>query len=161
MGSLKLKKQRGFTIVELLIVIVVIGILAAIVITSFAGVQAKARDAKRQTDIRALAAQLEKYYADNNGYPQFSQVNSAANATTLLKGLDAGGLTAPGQATGTFSLVTTATSAAPTANKDNYVYQPLATASTLCATNDACPSFKLYYTLESGGLQTKQSLNTF
>lgn len=56
----KQKRQFGFTIVELLIVIVVIGILAAITIVSFNGVQTKARQAKINTDIsqikKAIAA---------------------------------------------------------------------------------------------------------
>ncbi|MEO8863266.1 MAG: prepilin-type N-terminal cleavage/methylation domain-containing protein, partial [Candidatus Saccharimonadales bacterium] len=44
-------KQQGFTIVELLIVIVVIGILAALVITTFTGIQQKGRDTERTTDL--------------------------------------------------------------------------------------------------------------
>ncbi len=46
------KAEQGFTLVELLIVIVVIAILAAIVISTFAGVQARARDTERQTDVK-------------------------------------------------------------------------------------------------------------
>ena len=48
MNLLVRKKQTGFTIVELLIVIVVIGILAAITIVAFNGVQQRARDAQRR-----------------------------------------------------------------------------------------------------------------
>ena len=51
---MKQHKQLGFTIVELLIVIVVIGILAAITIVSFNGVQEKAKTTQAQTDIRNL-----------------------------------------------------------------------------------------------------------
>ena len=53
MISLK-SKQKGFTIVELLIVIVVIGILVALVVTTFSGIQRRARDTERQTDIKAV-----------------------------------------------------------------------------------------------------------
>ena len=52
----QLKKQTGFTIVELLIVIVVIGILAAITIVAYNGVQSRAHSAKIDSDL----AQLEK-----------------------------------------------------------------------------------------------------
>lgn len=48
------QKQSGFTIVELLIVIVVIGILAALVLTSYSNAQTKARQAKIDTDLEAI-----------------------------------------------------------------------------------------------------------
>lgn len=61
--------RAGFTIVELLIVIVVIGILAALVISTYAGVQARARDAKRAADLSAIAKALEAQYAVKGEYP--------------------------------------------------------------------------------------------
>ena len=63
-------RQRGFTIVELLIVIVIIGILAALVIVAYTGIQTRARDAKSQTDAQAILKKAEAYAADSNGiYP--------------------------------------------------------------------------------------------
>lgn len=139
---LKLKSQKGFTIVELLIVIVVIGILAALVLNTFAGVQKRARDTERQTDITAVASQLEKYYTDKGNYPQFSQIDTGSEATAAFKGIDAGALNAPGQTT--ISLKDHAS-----ANKDEYGYQAfLADGTTACAADDACVSFKLTYTKE-------------
>ena len=67
---LKLRdKQQGFTIVELLIVIVVIGVLAAISIVAYNGVTAKARDAQRAQDMKIIAKALEMYYVDNGEFP--------------------------------------------------------------------------------------------
>lgn len=63
-----LKKQSGFTIVELLIVIVVIGILAAITIASFNGIQQKARDTQRKQHLADIAKALEIYYIRNGDY---------------------------------------------------------------------------------------------
>lgn len=62
-------RSRGFTIVELLIVIVVIGILAAITIVAFNGVQARAQIAKSQSDLKSIQKLLELYKADNGNYP--------------------------------------------------------------------------------------------
>lgn len=64
-----LKTKSGFTIVELLIVIVVIAILATISIVAYNGVQERARNSQRTSDIRAIANALELYYADNGEYP--------------------------------------------------------------------------------------------
>ncbi|MFS8120270.1 MAG: type II secretion system protein, partial [Microcoleus sp.] len=66
------QKQTGFTIVELLIVIVVIGILAALVLNSFAGAQGKAHDAQRLTDARNIVASLKTYWVQNGTYPPVS-----------------------------------------------------------------------------------------
>lgn len=63
------QKNNGFTIVELLIVIVVIGILAAITIVAYNGIQSKARDAQRVSDVDLITKALEIYYIDNGRYP--------------------------------------------------------------------------------------------
>ncbi len=61
-------RSQGFTIVELLIVIVVIGILAAIVIVAFNGVQQRARDSARKSDLAGLSKALQIYYINNGNY---------------------------------------------------------------------------------------------
>lgn len=61
--------SKGFTIVELLIVIVIIGILAALVVVAYNGIQARANSTKRMSDIRQFQKVLELYYTDNSTYP--------------------------------------------------------------------------------------------
>jgi prepilin-type N-terminal cleavage/methylation domain-containing protein len=63
------KQQSGFTIVELLIVIVVIGILAAITIVAYNGIQNRAYDAAVQSDIDNVVKELRLYEASNGYYP--------------------------------------------------------------------------------------------
>src|SRR3954462_8170677 len=68
--SLKsLKKQGGFTLLELLIVIVIIGILALLIIPNITSAPKKARDTKRKTDITTVRKGLEEYFVNNNVYP--------------------------------------------------------------------------------------------
>src|ERR1035437_3802280 len=98
MISLK-KRNKGFTIVELLIVIVVIGILALLVITTYSGIQAKARNSKRQSDIKSLQTQLEAYFSQNGYYPSRTDLNGAAWLTTNMKSLDQNALIDPSNAT--------------------------------------------------------------
>lgn len=64
-----LKKQAGFTLLELLIVIVIIGILALIIVPGLASGPARARDAQRKGDLRTVKNALETYFNDNNYYP--------------------------------------------------------------------------------------------
>ena len=91
----RLRKQSGFTIVELLIVIVVIGILAGLVLNTFNGIQARARDDERKTDVNAIQGHLEAYQADNAKYPTDANVADSAWATANLSGLDAEALVDP------------------------------------------------------------------
>ncbi|MBC7868735.1 prepilin-type N-terminal cleavage/methylation domain-containing protein [Candidatus Saccharibacteria bacterium] len=61
--------SRGFTIVELLIVIVVIGILAAISIVAYNGIQGRAQAAAVSSSLTQAASKLALYFVDNNTYP--------------------------------------------------------------------------------------------
>lgn len=61
--------NKGFTLLELIIVIAIIGILATLGLTSFTGAQQKARDTKRKGDLKAIQNAVEQYFTDNGGYP--------------------------------------------------------------------------------------------
>lgn len=89
-------KQQGFTIVELLIVIVVIVILAGFVLNAFSGIQAQARDADRTNDLRVVASQLETHGAKNEGvYPTSANIADTAWVAANLIGLDSEALLDP------------------------------------------------------------------
>lgn len=156
MISLK-NKQSGFTIVELLIVIVVIGILAALVVTTFNGIQQKGRDTERETDIKAIHGQLEAYYAQNGTYPLLADVNDTTWRGTNMKGLDNEALRDPKAAPGTFTLAGTPGNAV-------YSYQVYeANGTTNCTVAANCAKYTLTATLEGqiNGSSTyvKASLN--
>ncbi|MCA9368916.1 MAG: type II secretion system protein [Pseudomonadales bacterium] len=65
----KKNATKGFTLVELLIVIVIIGLLSAIGLSSFISSQKKGRDARRKADLSAIQSALELYYNDFDAYP--------------------------------------------------------------------------------------------
>lgn len=69
---------RGFTIVELLIVISVIAILAAIVLVAYNGVQNNANDAAVQSDLRAIGDSAEEFRLGNGKYPTATQTDLQA-----------------------------------------------------------------------------------
>jgi len=62
-------KQKGFTLIELLVVIAIIGILASVVLASLNSARARARDAKRLSDLKQIQTALNLYYADYGAYP--------------------------------------------------------------------------------------------
>ncbi len=84
------KKDSGFTIVELLIVIVIIGILAALVIVAYNGIQNRARTTKAQTNAAVVQKKAEAYNADdtlgNGTYPVTAASMNAATGTASLAG---------------------------------------------------------------------------
>ena len=66
-------RQRGFTIVELLIVIVIIGILASLVIVAYNGIQMRARNSQTVAAIQAYKKALLQYAIENQTYPTLSR----------------------------------------------------------------------------------------
>ena len=76
---LKNKRRHGFTIVELLIVIVVIGILASVSVAAFNGISTKAKVAMIQSDLSANAGRIQAYITDFGTYPTYWDIESAAS----------------------------------------------------------------------------------
>lgn len=89
------KNKQGFTIVELLIVIVIIGILATITIVAYNGIQGRARDSARVSSMDSIKKSLELFYADNSYYPNSNQIQDATFRQNSLQ-LPNSVVTAPG-----------------------------------------------------------------
>ncbi len=105
----KLKIRRGFTLLEMLVVIGIIAILVTIGFASYSTVQKKARDAKRQGDLKAAQQVMEQCYSVNS----FIYPNSAASSLTATDGTITG--TCAADASITFSIT-------DPLNTDTYVY---------------------------------------
>ncbi len=122
----QLGNQRGFTLIELMIVVAIIGILTAIAFPLYANIQARARVAKAQADARTLASAVVVYSAHTGVLP--GGLNDLTAAVANPQGVSAGPFinpipTAPAGwavysyatgASGTFTISTTGDSATVT-----------------------------------------------
>lgn len=75
--------QRGFTLIELMVVIALIGLFASIILASLGTARAKGRDAKRLSDIKNIQIALQLYYGAHGQYPSCGWKNFACLQSAL------------------------------------------------------------------------------
>lgn len=75
--------SKGFTIIELLVVIVIIGILVALALPQLFAAQARGRDTERKNDLKNIKTQLETFFNDKGYYPTASTSGSEATPTPV------------------------------------------------------------------------------
>ena len=130
-GKQKLHTMRGFTIVELLIVIVVIAILAAITIVAYNGIQTRAQDSAVNSDLASIKKKIELYKIDNNDlYP------GGSDASSILSTLD---------------IKVTKSAYATTSTTENNVWYCRNATRSLFAVIALSKSGKIFYVTESRG----------
>jgi prepilin-type N-terminal cleavage/methylation domain-containing protein len=75
--GIMLKNRKGFTLIELMIVVAIIGILAAIAIPNFLKFQAKSKQSEAKTNLKGIYTAETGYFGEKNAYSSFSNVNWA------------------------------------------------------------------------------------
>lgn len=128
----KSRRSRGFTLIELLVVVAIIGILASIIMVSVGRARAKARDARRISDIASIQSAAEMLNDDTGSYV-IPNTGSAGGGTGWFNNAYTLGSIADGFVTkGYFSTAPkdptkAATCSSPCANGSGYMYYPTAT----------------------------------
>ena len=82
-----MKAKRGFTLVEILIVVVILGILAAVVIPQFSDASTTAKTSSLKTDLQTMRSQLQLYKVQHNDtLPTLANLTAALTGTTDVSG---------------------------------------------------------------------------
>ncbi len=155
-------QRRGFTLIELMVVIVIMAFLASLSIGADLILLRQGRDAERQSDATAIARYLEDYYRVNASVSAPSYpITTAAAVQTAIKSMSGDTIdimTAPDATT--LSLTVNTAAFPPTPTKTQYIYQAFSqpTGTTICSASP-CVRFKLYYLSESKGVQVIESIH--
>lgn len=90
------RNRSGFTFIELLVVVVILGILASIALPKYSGTKDRAKLAAMRTDVRNTETAEESYYTDNGAYASLAQLQAdglltlSPGTTMILAGSAAG-----------------------------------------------------------------------
>ncbi|MBN1867425.1 prepilin-type N-terminal cleavage/methylation domain-containing protein [Candidatus Sumerlaeota bacterium] len=83
-GSRRALRPSAFTLIELLIVVAIIAILAAIAVPNFLEAQTRSKVSRARSDMRTIATALEGYMVDNNHYPPNPPLNGGFYVTPIV-----------------------------------------------------------------------------
>ncbi len=120
-------KKKGFTLIEIMVVIAIIGVLVAIVLAGAGQARSVARDSQRLSDMQSLRLRLEQYRLNSGGYP-----------VTLTALKDAGYITVVPKD--------------PSTNND-YAPSPYTPGPNNCGVSSKCTSYVLRVTLENTNIK--------
>ncbi len=154
-------RSRGFTIIELLVVVVIICILGTLVALASSGVRAKNRNSDRQVAVNDLQSAMETYYAKFSKYPTLANANDATFRNENFKDLKAESFQDPRWSKDVTGCTVEAKAVLAGTPTDNcYSYQVTATDGSSCdnVTID-CAHYTLTAMLEGGEKYVKSSLN--
>jgi len=76
-------KSKGFTLIELMIVVAIIGILAALALPAYQDYTARAKVSEPITILRALKSDIHSYYGDNGQFPSIAELTAYAGGKVL------------------------------------------------------------------------------
>jgi prepilin-type N-terminal cleavage/methylation domain-containing protein len=155
------RPDSGFTVIELLVVVVIVCLLGLFVALAYSGVQAKHRNNERQTDIDKLKSQLESYYAEASSYPTLANLNDSTWRTAHLKHVNENMLTDPSWKKTMVACTSNGHAIAASAPAtDCYSYQVTGSDGNACDNVNAnCAHYTFTATLEGGEKYVKSSLN--
>lgn len=163
-------KMHGFTVVELIITITVMGILLTLAVVNISASQVNARDSERKSDVEAIVSHLEVFYKSGTTgsttvgrYPSTALLaNGETSIQSFLRDIDMDSVTAPGATSVATSFVPatnaiqTEVGVLPSPTIAQYVYQPIQANDTLCTTElQECRKFIIYYRSEVDGTVKK------
>lgn len=77
------RSKLGFTIIELLVVVAIIGLLSSIISFTLNNARTKARDTRRVSDLKQIKSGLDIYYQNGSGYPDTATWNAAVGGGLL------------------------------------------------------------------------------
>lgn len=142
--------NRGFTIIELLVVVAVIGILATITLIGFNRYQANTRDTERSSQATIITEALERYYDKNGEYPSCSTMTNPTGTNVInnaLTGTDPKVLVTPQAATNKTNSIDICTTLTAGSTTDSFAY--VGDGSSVCSTGNACLSYTFQYKEEA------------
>lgn len=141
--------RRGFTLIELMVVIVVIAILATIVSIGLTQYQENGRDSQRMANATTISEALEKYYDQKGEYPSCGQLTTdgATVSNTTLKGIDQSALVVPNASASTTNSLRCGTTLTAGGIANDFI-EYVGDGSPECSGSVSCLSYTLRYRSE-------------